>query len=189
MSPQVDAFASGERECGPSTQTPWRFRNNDDFLMQSRNFRGAEMNMEGVSPSTGNRIMRNQEAATVKATNHFRQNGRLAAKDLLRKTASGRTPVAFYLRTGPAGPEAEALLVKQRNAIQRANISDKVLAEFTETETAGSTERPQLVKVLELCREHLALLFIGTTDAIEGGEEFQPEFTDVPYEVAYRRGS
>lgn len=107
--------------------------------------------------------------------------------DQLRKTASGRTPVVFYLRAGPQGPEADALLARQRDAIQKANISDNVLAEFTEEEAAGSTERPHLAKALELCREHKALLFIGTTDAIGDGEEFQPEFTDIPYEVAYRK--
>lgn len=105
----------------------------------------------------------------------------------LRGTASGRTPVVFYLRTGPQGPEADALLARQRDGIQKVNISDNVLAEFTEEEAAGSTERPQLAKALELCREHKALLFIGTTDAIGDGEEFQPEFTDIPYEVAYRK--
>lgn len=107
--------------------------------------------------------------------------------DHLRETASGRTPVVFYLRAGPQGPEADALLAKQRDGIQKTNISDNVLAEFTEEEAAGSTERPQLAKALELCREYKARLFIGTTDAIGDGEEFQPEFTDVPYEVAYRK--
>lgn len=93
----------------------------------------------------------------------------------------------FYLRAGPQGAEADSFLAKQQDGIQKANISDNVLAEFTEEEAAGSTERPQLAKALELRREHKALLFIGTTDAIGDGEEFQPEFTDVPYEVAYRK--
>lgn len=105
----------------------------------------------------------------------------------LRDTASGRTPVVFYFRTGPKGPEADALLAKQRDEIRKINISSKVLAEFTEEETTGSTERPQLEKALELCRERKALLIVGTTDAIGDGGEFQPEFTDVLYEVAYRK--
>ncbi|CCF18053.1 protein of unknown function [Pseudorhizobium banfieldiae] len=107
--------------------------------------------------------------------------------DQLRETASGRTPVVFYLRAGPQGPEADTLLAKQRDGIQKANISDNVLAEFMEQETVGSTERPQLAKALELCRQHKALLFIGTTDAIGDGEEFQPDFTYVSYEVGYRK--
>ena len=105
----------------------------------------------------------------------------------LREAASGRMPVVFYLRAGPAGEETDALLAKQRGGIEKINISSNVLADFTEEEAAGSTERPQLAKALELCREHKALLFIGTTDAIADGEEFQPDFTDVPYEVAYRK--
>ena len=107
--------------------------------------------------------------------------------DQLRETASGRTPVVFYLRTGPQGPEADALLAKQRDAIKKASISENVLAEFTEEETEKSTERPQLAKALALCREQKAFLFVGTTDAIGDSEEFQPEFTDIPYEVAYRK--
>lgn len=107
--------------------------------------------------------------------------------NLLRETASGRKPVVFYFRAGPKGPEADALLAKQRDGIRKINISSNVLAEFTEEEAAGSTERPQLAKALELCREHKAFLFIGTTDAIGDGEEFRPDFTDVPYEVAYRK--
>ncbi len=43
-----------------------------------------------------------------------------------------------------------------------------------------------MAKALDLCRERKALLFIGTTDAIAEGAEFQPDFTDIPYEVAYR---
>lgn len=78
------------------------------------------------------------------------------------------------------------LLTKQRRGIESINISGNVLAEFIEEEAAGSTARPQLARAVGLCREHKALLFIGTTDAIAGGEEFQPDFTDVPYEVAYR---
>ena len=104
----------------------------------------------------------------------------------LRETASGRAPVVFYLRTGAAEQGTDAFLAKQRGGIEKINISSNVLAEFVEEEAAGSTERPQLVKALDLCREHKALLFIGTTDAIAGGAEFQPDFTDVSYEVAYR---
>lgn len=91
------------------------------------------------------------------------------------ETASGRVPVIFYLRTGATGPEADALLAKQRNAIQKANISGNVLAEFSEEEATGSAERPQLAKALELCREHKALLFIGTTDAM-GDDSISPMF-------------
>ena len=104
----------------------------------------------------------------------------------LRETASGRAPVVFYLRAGPAGQATDVLLEKQRRGIEKINISGNVLAEFIEEEAAGSTARPQLAKALDLCREHKALLFIGTTDTIAGGTEFQPDFTDVPYEVAYR---
>lgn len=104
----------------------------------------------------------------------------------LRETASGRAPVVFYLRTGATEQGTDAFLAKQRGGIEKINISSNVLAEFVEEEAAGSTARPQLAKALDLCREHKALLFIGTTDAIAEGAEFQPDFTDIPYEVAYR---
>lgn len=104
----------------------------------------------------------------------------------LRETASGRAPVVFYFRAGPAGQASDVLLAKQREGIEKVNISGNILAEFIEEEAAGSMARPQLAKAVGLCREHKALLFIGTTDAIAEGAEFQPDFTDVPYEVAYR---
>ncbi len=105
----------------------------------------------------------------------------------LRQPVLARTLVVLYLRAGSRGPEAEALLAKQRECIRKVNVAGIVLAEFTEEEVVGSTERPELAMALEFCRERNALLFIGTTDAIGNGEEFQPAFTDVPYEVAYRK--
>lgn len=96
--------------------------------------------------------------------------------------------VVLYLRAA-ANPadEAQALLEKQRHEIGKMLRSANVLAEFVETEPLPSAERPQLQQALALCREQKARLFIGTTDAIGDGEAFVPDFTDVPYEVAYRK--
>lgn len=95
--------------------------------------------------------------------------------------------VVVYLRA-PASPEEEqALLEKQRREIGKMLRSANVLAEFVETEPLPSAERPQLRQALVLCREKKARLFIGTTDAIGNGEAFTADFTDVPYEVAYRK--
>ena len=95
--------------------------------------------------------------------------------------------VVVYFRA-PAGPEEEqALLEKQRREIGKMLRSANVLAEFLETEPLPSAERPQLRQALALCREQKARLFIGTTDAIGNGEAFTADFTDVPYEVAYRK--
>lgn len=99
--------------------------------------------------------------------------------------ARSRTVVVYF--RAPAGPEeARALLEKQRREIGKMLRSTNVLAEFVEIEPLPSAERPQLQQALALCRERKARLFIGTTDALEAGEAFTPDFTDVPYEVAYR---
>lgn len=95
--------------------------------------------------------------------------------------------VVVYLRAVGNPDEAQALLVKQQREIGKMLRSANVLAEFLETEPLPSTERPQLRQALALCREQKARLFIGTTDAIGDGEAFVPDFTDVPYEVAYRK--
>lgn len=95
--------------------------------------------------------------------------------------------VVFYLRAAAKPDEAQALLEKQRREIGKMLRSANVLAEFVETEPLPSAERPQLRQALTLCREQKARLFIGTTDAIGDGEVFTPDFTDVPYEVAYRK--
>lgn len=100
-------------------------------------------------------------------------------------TVTGRAVV--YFRVPLAGAEAGDLLAKQRAAVQKMSGSITVLAEFTENEGPGQNERPQLDRALNLCREQTAFLLIGTTDAIESGAQFQPDFTDVPYEVAYRK--
>lgn len=95
--------------------------------------------------------------------------------------------VVVYLRA-PADPdEAEVLLDKQRHEIGKMLRSANVLAEFVETEPLPLAERPRLQQALTLCREQKTRLFIGTTDAIGDGEVFTPDFTDVPYEVAYRK--
>lgn len=96
--------------------------------------------------------------------------------------------VVLYLRTA-ANPAdgAQALLENQRHEIGKMLRSANMLAEFVEIEPLPSAERPQLQQALALCREQKARLFIGTTDAIGDGEAFVPDFTDVPYEVAYRK--
>lgn len=95
--------------------------------------------------------------------------------------------VVVYLRAVGNPDEARALLVKQQREIGKMLRSVSVLAEFVETEPLASAERPQLQQALALCREQKARLFIGTTDAVGDGEAFTPDFTDVPYEVAYRK--
>ncbi|ANH03170.1 hypothetical protein [Shinella sp. HZN7] len=95
--------------------------------------------------------------------------------------------VVVYFRALAGPEEAQALLEKQRREIVKMLRSANVLAEFVETEPLLSAERPQLQRALALCREKKARLFIGTTDAIGDGEAFLPDFTDVPYEVAYRK--
>lgn len=95
--------------------------------------------------------------------------------------------VVVYLRAVGNPDEAQALLVKQQREIGKMLRSVSVLAEFVETEPLASAERPQLQQALALCREQKARLFIGTTDAVGDGEAFTPDFTDVPYEVAYRK--
>ncbi|MDG4670978.1 hypothetical protein P9A16_07575 [Shinella sp. 838] len=96
--------------------------------------------------------------------------------------------VVLYLRTATSPDDARTLLEKQRGEIRKMLRSANVLAEFVETEPLRSAERPQLQQALALCREQKARLFIGTTDVIGDGEVFEPDFTDVPYEVAYRKG-
>ena len=95
--------------------------------------------------------------------------------------------VVVYLRALAGPEEAQALLEKQRREIGKMLRSANVLAEFVETEPLPSAERPQLRQALALCREKKGRLFIGTTDAIGNGEAFTPDFTDVPYEVGYRK--
>ena len=95
--------------------------------------------------------------------------------------------VVVYLREVGQSDEAQALLEKQQREIGKMLRSANVLAEFVESEPLASAERPQLQQALALCREQKARLFIGTTDAIGDGEAFLPDFTDVPYEVAYRK--
>lgn len=95
--------------------------------------------------------------------------------------------VVVYLRAVGNPDEAQAHLVKQQREIGKMLRSVSVLAEFVETEPLASAERPQLQQALALCREQKARLFIGTTDAVGDGEAFTPDFTDVPYEVAYRK--
>ena len=95
--------------------------------------------------------------------------------------------VVVYFRAAAGPEEAQALLEKQRREIGKMLRSTNVLAEFVETEPLPSAERPQLQQALALCREKKVRLFIGTTDAIGEGEAFTPDFTDVPYEVAYRK--
>lgn len=95
--------------------------------------------------------------------------------------------VVVYFRAAVGPDEAQAILEKQRHEIGKMLRSANVLAEFVETEPLLSAERPQLRQALTLCREQKARLFIGTTDAIGDGEVFTPDFTDVPYEVAYRK--
>lgn len=95
--------------------------------------------------------------------------------------------VVVYFRTLACPDDARTLLEKQRNEIRKMLRSANVLAEFVEIEPLPSAERPQLQQALALCREQKARLFIGTTDAIEDGETFAPDFTDVPYEAAYRK--
>ncbi len=95
--------------------------------------------------------------------------------------------VVVYLREVGQSDEAQALLEKQQREIGKMLRSANVLAEFVESEPFASAERPQLQQALALCREQKARLFIGTTDAIGDGEAFMPDFTDVPYEVAYRK--
>lgn len=95
--------------------------------------------------------------------------------------------VVVYFRAAAKPDEAQTLLEKQRHEIRKMLRSANVLAEFVETEPLPSAERPQLRQALALCREQKARLFIGTTDAIGDGEVFTPDFTDVPYEVAYRK--
>lgn len=94
--------------------------------------------------------------------------------------------VVVYFRVSANLDKAQVLLEKQRNEIRKMLRSTNVLAEFVETEPLPSAERPQLRQALALCREQKARLFIGTTDSIGNGEVFTPDFTDVPYEVAYR---
>ena len=106
-----------------------------------------------------------------------------AAREKLARSRN----VVVYLRA-PADPdEAQALLEKQHREIGKMLRSANVLAEFVETEPLPLAERPQLQEALALCREQKARLFIGTTDAIGNDEAFTPDFTDVPYEVAYRK--
>ncbi len=95
--------------------------------------------------------------------------------------------VVVYLRALSNPVEAQAILEKQQREIGKMLRSANVLAEFVETEPLASAERPQLEQALALCREQKARLFIGTTDAVGNGEAFMPDFTDVPYEVAYRK--
>jgi hypothetical protein len=95
--------------------------------------------------------------------------------------------VVVYFRASANPDEAHVLLEKQRHEIGKMLRSANVLAEYVETEPLPSAERPQLQEALALCREQKARLFIGTTDAIGDGEVFTPDFTDVPYEVAYRK--
>lgn len=95
--------------------------------------------------------------------------------------------VVVYFRVPAGTAEAQALLEKQRREIGKMLRSANVLDEFLETEPLPSAERPQLRQALALCRDQKARLFIGTTDAIGNGEAFTADFTDVPYEVAYRK--
>lgn len=95
--------------------------------------------------------------------------------------------VVVYLREVGHPHEAQALLEKQQREIGKMLRSVNVLAEFVESEPLASAERPQLQQALALCREQKARLFIGTTDAVGDGEAFTLDFTDVPYEVAYRK--
>jgi len=95
--------------------------------------------------------------------------------------------VVVYLREVGHPHEAQALLEKQQREIGKMLRSVNVLAEFMESEPLASAERPQLQQALALCREQKARLFIGTTDAVGDGEAFTLDFTDVPYEVAYRK--
>lgn len=107
-------------------------------------------------------------------------------EDAARESWARSRNVVVYFRAPASPDEAQALLEKQRREIGKMLRSANVLAEFVETEPLPSTERPHLQQALALCREKKARLFIATTDAIGEGEAFTPDFTDVPYEVAYR---
>jgi hypothetical protein len=108
-----------------------------------------------------------------------------AAEEAARDKWARSKNVVVYLRAVGNPVEAQAILEKQHREIGKMLRSAIVLAEFVETEPLDSTERPQLQQALALCREQKARLFIGTTDAVGDGEAFTPDFTDVPYEVAY----
>lgn len=106
-----------------------------------------------------------------------------AARDKWAKSKN----VVVYLRAVGNPDEAHAILEKQHREIGKMLRSANVLAEFLETEPLPSALRTHLQQALALCREQKARLFIGTTDAIGDGEAFMPDFTDVPYEIAYRK--
>lgn len=108
-------------------------------------------------------------------------------EDAARESWARARNVVLYLRAAAKPDEAQALLEKQHREIGKMLRSANVLAEFVEIEPLPSAGRPQLQQALALCLEHKARLFIGTTDAIGDSEVFTPDFTDVPYEVAYRK--
>lgn len=100
--------------------------------------------------------------------------------------------LVVYLRClRGGGDDAEQSLAKQRDGVALLIVPDMhtVLEEFLEIEDPARDQpyrRPALSAALTLCRERHARLIIGTTDALGHGPLFEPVFTDVPFEVAYR---
>ncbi len=111
-------------------------------------------------------------------------------EEIARAEWSRSHELVVYFRTPVEVGKAEKLLTKQRRELDRMLRSGigAAVAEFTEIEDSTSLHpaRPVLSDALAVCRERKARLVIGTTDAFGASGEFQPNFTDVPYEVAYR---
>jgi len=79
--------------------------------------------------------------------------------------------VAYY-RVSTAKQGADGLGIEAQRAAVKAFANGNVIAEFTEVESGGKNNRPQIAMALEYARQHKATLLIAKMDRLSRNSAF-----------------
>ncbi|MCA3080375.1 MAG: recombinase family protein [Rhodocyclaceae bacterium] len=91
-----------------------------------------------------------------------------------------------YLRCSTGKQQASGLGIEaQREAVQRytAVTGGTIIAEYTETESGGKSDRPQLAKALAQCRRAKSTLLIARLDRLSRSLSFVAQLLDANVEI------
>lgn len=95
-------------------------------------------------------------------------------------------PLVAYTRVSTGKQQASGLgLEAQQEAIQQyaSRVHEPILAIFTEVESGGCNDRPQLAAALELCRRKKAVLLIARLDRLSRSLAFIAQLLEAGVDV------